>query len=104
LTDDAPQRRSADVRLAIVERDIKRVLEMVTDIDKALRFPENSAVGRQLVERADRNAEAIGRHDTRIEELEDRVTELVGVAKALRIASLLIGIAIGIFTLSQILP
>jgi hypothetical protein len=38
-----------------------------------------------------------------VRSLEDRVTELNGVAKGLRLASLLIGIVLGIFTLVQIL-
>jgi hypothetical protein len=96
------ERRQVDVRLAIVEQDIKRVLDTVTEIDKALRFPENSALGRNLIDRAERNAKNIESNTSRIEALEDRVTELDGVAKALRIAALLLGLAIAVYTLAQV--
>lgn len=102
--DRQPDRRHVDVRLAIVERDVKRVLDTVTEIDKALRFPEGSPLGRSLIERADRNASNITALRVDVDALEARQDELTGVVKALRMASLLLGIAIGVYTLLQVLP
>ena len=131
MTAEEHSKLPVGVRLAWVERDVKSVLSTVLEIDKALRFPENSALGRQLLERAQRNADGIselrgaldahreqGRQNVqkvrdelnghadkvsaRLDAVEDRVTELNGVAKALRIASVLVGILAGLFTLFQL--
>lgn len=99
---DAPDRRGSDVRLVIVEERLREVLDTVKGIDQALRFPENSPLGRQLIERADRNAKNIDVLRVDVDTLEQRFDEMTGVVKALRLVSLLIGIALGIFGLIQL--
>jgi hypothetical protein len=100
--DDSPRRRSADTRVELLERDMREVLRTVRAIDDALRFPENSPLGRQLIERADRNASNIAIIRQDVDVLETRFVEMTGVVKALRIISLLIGICLGVFGLLQV--
>lgn len=95
-----------DARLRLVERDIQEVLTTVRVIDQALRFPEQSPLGRELIGRSDRNAARIDKLDKEHEKLEDALVvfktkfdELNGVVKALRIISALLGIAVAVITL-----
>lgn len=78
------------------------VLDTVRSIDTALRFPEHSPVGRALVDRADRNRDAIKALRGDVDALEVVVTELKGVVKALRFVGLLVGIVLSILTLIQV--
>lgn len=102
MTDDDPRPRGQDARLALLERDMREVLSTVRGIDSALRFPEQSPLGRNLIERADRNAANIVKLREDVDTLDSRFDEMAGVVKFLRMAGLLIGIAIGIFTLVQL--
>lgn len=102
MDDERPQRRSADTRLELLERDMREVLRTVRGIDEALRFPEHSPLGRQLIERADRNAAGITSLRIDVDVLDQRFAEMTGVVKALRIASLIIGIVLGLFGLLQV--
>lgn len=81
-----------------------QVLALVQGIDSAMRFPEQSPLGRQLIGRADANAANIRELRTDVDVLESRFTEMSGVVKALRIASLIIGIALSLFALFQVVP
>lgn len=100
MTDE--NRRTADTRLELLERDMRETLTTVRAIDLALRFPENSPLGRQLIERADRNATGIAALRQDVDALDERFAEMTGVVKALRIASLVIGIGLGLFGLIQV--
>ena len=62
------ERRSSDVRLAIIEREVQDIARLRQDVDA----------------------------------LRSLVSEMTGVVSALRIASLLVGLVIAIYTLSQI--
>jgi hypothetical protein len=116
---------NTEARLAILERDVQEVLGMVRQIDAGLRFPEQSPIGRTLTEKSQRNADAIqgvrsdlgamGKEvDGKVEkgdftpllkdvnDLQKNFDELNGVVKALRMISLLVGIALGVFALFQV--
>lgn len=109
MTNAQPERRSSDARLVVLEHDVADVLVIVKSIDKALKYPEESPLGRSLTARADANRAAIlaletadAVQDAQIDALQTTVHELNGVAKAMRVVSLLVGIAIGLLTLYSI--
>jgi hypothetical protein len=103
MTDAEPIRpRGQDARIALLERDVREVLTTVRGIDSALRFPEQSPLGRNLIDRADRNAANIATLRTNVDVLEARFDEMAGVVKFLRLTSLLIGLVAGVFALIQV--
>lgn len=88
---------------------MKQVLDMVKGIDQALRYPEGSPLGRDLVGRAERNEAAIRKlqerdvsHDTEIDKFNAMVDQRDGVIRFLRFASLLIGIILALFALKEV--
>jgi hypothetical protein len=82
---------------------MSEVLVTVKSIDAALKYPEQSPLGRTLSERSEANRAAI----RALEESDDRqnavINELNGVAKAMRIVALLVGLAVSLLTLATIL-
>lgn len=101
---------SVGSRLTLLERDVKQLLELVKSLDAAMRFPEESPLGRELVGRAQRNEDEIRKlkekdahHDAEIDKFNAMVDQRDGVVRALRMAALLLGIIVALLTLREVL-
>lgn len=94
-------RRLDDERYLRLERYLQAVETKVDRVYDAISDPEQSVLGRQLLRRADTNAQNIEKLAVKVDDLESWRDQAKGSLALAKIAQILVAIAVGALTLYQ---